>query len=67
LLSKQEFYNLNICLKQLVRLSRNCVRHFKTGADEGPDLVQLFEGRGKIGKLWISSSENDQFHQLHHF
>jgi len=51
LLSKQEFYNLNICLKQLVRLSKIGVRHFKTGAVKGPDLVQLFEGRGKIGKL----------------
>jgi hypothetical protein len=48
LLSKQEFYNLNICLKQLVRLSRNGVRHFKTGAVKGPDLVQLFDGRGKM-------------------
>jgi len=31
----------------LVRLSRNCVRQLRTGAVKGPDLVQLFEGRGK--------------------
>jgi len=46
LLSNQAFDNLYICLKQLVRLNRNGVRHFKTGALKGPDLVQLFEGRG---------------------
>jgi hypothetical protein len=46
-LSKQEFYNLNICLKQFVRLSGNMSDKIKTVADEGPELVQLFDGRGK--------------------